>query len=103
MRINKKVCFYSVAPLSVQERKDIIPRVREKYNHPTLSGIPTKHLCEEIANSWPDPRNLCYGRKPEFRPCFTLCYICIYVLSELNKEQNKKFREIFGKKPKQLK
>ena len=75
-------CSYSVAPLTAEERDEVIKKLRKKC--PTPSGIPTFFICREVAAMWPDKdNNLCALWEDRYRPCTTLCYICVEILHTL--------------------
>ena len=82
MKINK-LGFYSVAPLDDIEQDEIASSLLKESNG---GGILTYDICKTVSLKWKSKRNMCYIRKDGYRPCNTLCSICVNILYKINQQ-----------------
>lgn len=94
MKISKNCVSYAVAPLSVEDRNNLVTKLREKF--PPVCGIATFEVCRAIGELWMDERNSCSQRQDRYKPCTTLCYVCVDVLNRLHR-WDKKYLRISGR------
>lgn len=90
MKIEKD-CLYCVAPLTKKEIDEIVDKL---FLYSRGGGIPTFYICRAIGDMWEDKENnLCYAREDRYKPCTTLCSICIQALYAILTKSKKDYRK----------